>query len=64
MLDLDTPILLLALAGELTRRETALLSRDTWSISAIVTWEIAKLAELGRIDVSSAPPASSAACPW
>ena len=51
MLNLDTHILLFALAGELTRRETALLSRDTWSVSAIVLWEIAKLAELGRIDV-------------
>jgi PIN domain nuclease of toxin-antitoxin system len=51
MLNLDTHILLFALAGELTRRETTLLSRDTWSVSAIVIWEIAKLAELGRIDV-------------
>jgi PIN domain nuclease of toxin-antitoxin system len=51
MLNLDTHILLFALAGELTRRETALLSGDTWSVSAIVIWEIAKLAELGRIDV-------------
>jgi PIN domain nuclease of toxin-antitoxin system len=53
MLNLDTHILLFALAGELTKREAALLSRDTWSISvsAIVIWEIGKLAELGRIDV-------------
>jgi PIN domain nuclease of toxin-antitoxin system len=51
MLNLDTHILLFALAGELTKREAALLSRETWSISAIVIWEIGKLAELGRIDV-------------
>jgi PIN domain nuclease of toxin-antitoxin system len=51
MFNLDTHILLFALAGELTPRERTLLSGDTWSISAIVIWEIAKLAELGRMDV-------------
>lgn len=51
MLNLDTHILLHALAGELTTRETKLLGNDTWSISAIVLWEISKLSELGRIDV-------------
>lgn len=51
MLNLDTHILLYALAGDLSRREVALLSRDTWSISAIVIWEINKLAELGRIEL-------------
>lgn len=44
MLNLDTHLLLYALAGELTRRETTLLSREAWSISAIVIWEIGKLA--------------------
>ncbi len=51
MLNLDTHVLLYALADELTPRERALLSNDTWSISAIVLWEIAKLSELGRIDI-------------
>ena len=51
MLNLDAHVLLFARAGELTRREAPLLSRDTWSISAIVIWEIGKLAELGGIDV-------------
>jgi PIN domain nuclease of toxin-antitoxin system len=51
MLNLDTHVLLYALTGELTRREAALLARDAWSISAIVIWEIGKLAELGRIEV-------------
>lgn len=51
MLNLDTHILLHALTGELTAKEARLLGADTWSISAIVLWEIAKLAELGRIDV-------------
>ncbi len=51
MLNLDTPVLVHALAGELTRPEEALLRDDFWSISAIVFWEIGKLAELGRIEV-------------
>jgi PIN domain nuclease of toxin-antitoxin system len=51
MLNLDTHILLVALAGEVTRPGAALLSRDTWSISAIAFWEIGKLAALGRIDI-------------
>jgi PIN domain nuclease of toxin-antitoxin system len=49
MLNLDTHILVHALAGELTRLEEALLRGDAWSISAIVLWEIGQLAELGRI---------------
>jgi PIN domain nuclease of toxin-antitoxin system len=51
MLNLDTHVLVHALAGELTRREEALLRDDSWSISAIVFWEIGKLAERGRIEV-------------
>jgi len=56
MLNLDTHILLHALMGDLTRRESALLSRETWSISAIVLWEIGKLARLGRIAVNLDDP--------
>jgi len=51
MLNLDTHVLIFALAGELTRTEKRLLSKDRWSISAIVLWEIAKLHQLGRISV-------------
>ena len=51
MLNLDTHVLLYALTDDLTLRERALLSNETWSISAIVLWEIAKLSELGRIEV-------------
>lgn len=51
MLNLDTHVLLYALTGDLTPRERALLSDETWSISAIVLWEIAKLAEVGRIEL-------------
>ena len=49
MLNLDTHILLHALGGRLSARERTLLSRDSWSISAIVLWEICKLQQLGRI---------------
>ncbi len=56
MLNLDTHILLGALAGELTGRERALLAREPWSIAAIVLWEIGKLAELGRIAVDLDDP--------
>jgi PIN domain nuclease of toxin-antitoxin system len=51
MLNLDTHILIHALGGSLTRRESALLSGEPWSISAIVLWEIAKLAQRQRISV-------------
>jgi PIN domain nuclease of toxin-antitoxin system len=51
MLNLDTHVLLHALAGDLTGREAALLAREPWSIAAIVLWEIAKLTDLGRIEI-------------
>ena len=51
MLNLDTHILVHALAGELTTRERGLLTSEPWSISAIVLWELAKLRELGRISL-------------
>lgn len=51
MLNLDTHILLYAVTGGLTPAESKLLRSHPWSISAIVLWEIAKLAQLGRIEV-------------
>ena len=51
MLNLDTHILIHALRGELKDRERALLTRNPWSVSTIVFWEIAKLVELGRIEM-------------
>jgi PIN domain nuclease of toxin-antitoxin system len=51
MLNLDTHVLLYAVTGALRSREARLLSADRWSVSAIVLWEIAKLAQLGRIAV-------------
>jgi len=51
MLNLDTHVLLYALTDDLNARERHLLSKETWSISAIVLWKVAKLAELGRIEL-------------
>jgi len=51
MLNLDTHVLIYALTDDLTPRERDLLSNETWSISVIVLWEIAKLSELGRIEL-------------
>lgn len=56
MLNLDTHVLLHAVAGRLTAAETRLLAATRWSISAIVLWEIAKLAQLGRISMDLDDP--------
>jgi hypothetical protein len=42
-------VLLYAVTGALTPAEGKLSRGHSWSISAIVLWEIAKLAQLGRI---------------
>ena len=52
MLNLDTHILLFALSDQLSSKERKLLSKDDWSISGIVLWEIAKLRQLGRIHLA------------
>ncbi len=51
MLNLDTHVLLHAVTGDLRPAEGRLLGGQPWSISAIVLWEIAKLAQLGRIEI-------------
>ena len=51
MLNLDTHILVFAVRGDLRSHERALLARNRWSISGIVLWELAKLRELGRIEM-------------
>jgi PIN domain nuclease of toxin-antitoxin system len=56
MLNLDTHVLLHAVAGSLRPREARLLKADRWSISAIVLWEVAKLAQLGRITLDLDDP--------
>lgn len=54
MLNLDTHVLLYAVTGALKPREARLLRERRWSASAIVLWEVAKLAQLGRIAVDLA----------
>ena len=56
MLNLDTHVLIHALAGSLTPREHRLLSAHSWGIAAIVLWELAKLSQLGRITLAIDPP--------
>jgi PIN domain nuclease of toxin-antitoxin system len=56
VVNLDTHILVFALTGAMTDRERRILTANTWSISAIVLWELAKLAQLGRIDVDLDDP--------
>ncbi len=56
MLNLDTHILVDALEGELRPAEQRLLASDRWGISAIVLWEFAKLAQLGRIGLDLGEP--------
>jgi PIN domain nuclease of toxin-antitoxin system len=51
MLNLDTHILVFALDGKLRTRERKLLETAQWGISAIVLWELAKLYQLGRIEL-------------
>jgi PIN domain nuclease of toxin-antitoxin system len=52
MLNLDTHILVFALAGQVTTAERKILAKDRWSISGIVLWEIFKLRQLGKIQLS------------
>ena len=56
MLNLDTHILVFAVSGSLLPLERKLLSDNRWSVSAIVLWELAKLIQLNRIDMSLDDP--------
>lgn len=56
MINLDTHLLVFALNGDVTDKERRTLAGSTWSISGIVLWELAKLAELGRIDMDLGDP--------
>ncbi len=51
MLNLDTHILIHALADKITPSERRILSKSPWGISAIVLWEIEKLNSLKRIEL-------------
>jgi len=56
MLNLDTHILIHALSGDLRPEEVDLLSENNWGISAIVLWELAKLVQLGRVELDLEDP--------
>lgn len=56
MLNLDTHVLIHALLGDVGRRERTLLASQSWGIAAIVLWELAKLAQLGRVDIDLEDP--------
>jgi PIN domain nuclease of toxin-antitoxin system len=56
MLNLDTHILIRAMTGEVAAREARILRATRWGISAIVLWELAKLAQLGRIELDLDDP--------
>jgi PIN domain nuclease of toxin-antitoxin system len=56
LLNLDTHILIFGLSGELSEDERRLLAADEWSISAIVLWELAKLVQLGRVELDLEAP--------
>ena len=51
MINLDTHILIHALMGNLRTKEHQALSTGPWGISSIVLWELAKLRQLGRIEI-------------
>ena len=51
MLTLDTHIVVALLDGELSERERELVANDALAVSDIVLWELAKLVELGRLEL-------------
>jgi PIN domain nuclease of toxin-antitoxin system len=56
VINLDTHLLVFALDGNVTTKERRALEAAPWSISAIVLWELAKLRQLGRIDLDLEAP--------
>ena len=61
MLNLDTHMLIHALRGDLHKSERELLTGSAWGVAAIVLWEVAKLAQLGRIEIDLDDPQVDAA---
>jgi len=51
MLNLDTHILVSILNGDLTAREDELVVKNELAVSGVVLWELAKLIQLGRLDL-------------
>ena len=52
MLNLDTHMVVALLRGDLRSREQALVLKEPWAISDIVLWELAKLVQLGRLEMA------------
>ena len=56
MVNLDTHVLVFALAGDISAKERRVLEANPWSVSAIVLWELAKLVQLGRVNLDIDAP--------
>jgi PIN domain nuclease of toxin-antitoxin system len=56
MLNLDTHILIDFVRGQLKPRELRLVRGQDLAISGVVLWEIAKLNQLGRLELDTADP--------
>lgn len=56
MINLDTHVFIYALIGQLRPKERALLKERRWTVSAIVLWELAKLAQLNRLEIELDDP--------
>jgi PIN domain nuclease of toxin-antitoxin system len=52
MLNLDTHILISILQGDLSAREQEMVLNNQLAISGVVLWELAKLVQLGRIEMN------------
>ncbi len=57
MLNLDTHVLVALLEGSLKPAEEALVADEELAISDIVLWELAKLVQLGRLEMDLDSPA-------
>ena len=56
MLNLDTHMVVALLQGDLRPPEELLVLKEEWAISDIVLWELAKLIQLGRLEMEQIPP--------
>ncbi|HLH31965.1 MAG TPA: type II toxin-antitoxin system VapC family toxin [Terriglobia bacterium] len=56
MLNLDTHLVVALLDGSLNSREIALVSTEPLAVSPIVLWELAKLVQLGRLEIDLDSP--------
>ena len=54
--NLDTNILIAAIRNDLTDTEHRILAGSEWSVCPIVFWELAKLAQKGRLEIDLDDP--------